>query len=170
MLFRSWLAVGIVVIIQYLFPGVIVGQKRLKEMAVVVITMREINRSNYLECLRLTVAPEQRDFVSTNAFSLAQSRHYPETVARPLYDPDTMVGFVMYCIAANDDNYWVWRLMVDEKHQGKGYARQAMQLVIAEITRDNTRNKILISLHPANMRAERLYESRGFPHGKNYRG
>ena len=128
------------------------------------ITLREITRSNYLECLRLTVAPEQRELVSTNAFSLAQSRYHPETVPLVIYNQDTMVGFVMYCIDVDDDNYWVWRLMVDEKHQGKGYARQAMQLVIADITRDNTRNKILISFHPANTRAERLYKSLGFKH------
>jgi diamine N-acetyltransferase len=128
------------------------------------LNLREINRENYMECLRLTVAPAQRDFVASNAFSLAQAKYHPQCVPLAIYSDDVMVGFVMYCIDSDDDNYWVWRLMVDERHQRRGYGRRAMELVINRISEDKTRNQVLISFRPDNKVAENLYNSLGFVH------
>jgi diamine N-acetyltransferase len=135
------------------------------------ITLREITRDNYLECLRLKVAPEQEGFVASNAISLAQSKYHPETVPLAIYHDETMVGFIMYCIDSDDDSYWIWRLMVDARYQSKGYGTQAMKQVIERITADKSRNKVFISFEPENSNAERLYAGLGFVHtGEIMRG
>lgn len=38
------------------------------------ITFREIDKSNYMECISLKVKDEQRGFVADNARSLAEAR------------------------------------------------------------------------------------------------
>ena len=40
----------------------------------------EIDRYNYLSVLDLSVSPEQKDFVATNQYSLAQAYAQPECV------------------------------------------------------------------------------------------
>ena len=45
----------------------------------------EIDRYNYLSVLDLSVSPEQKDFVATNQYSLAQAYAQPECVPFALY-------------------------------------------------------------------------------------
>lgn len=44
-----------------------------------------------------------------------------------------MVGFTLYGIDDEDQQYWMYRLMIDEKHQGKGFGTQAVRLVIEDV-------------------------------------
>ena len=47
------------------------------------ITFREIDKSNYMECICLKVKDEQRGFVADNARSLAEARFvYPGRLFR----------------------------------------------------------------------------------------
>ena len=48
----------------------------------------------------------------------------------PIYDGDIPVGFVMIQDIPDYNIYTVWRLMIGEKYQGKGYGRSAMEQVI----------------------------------------
>ena len=57
-----------------------------------IVTLQPITRDNWLQCVRLNVAPEQKHFVASNAVSLAA------------YDGDTMVGFAMYAWNTNDNS------------------------------------------------------------------
>ncbi len=68
------------------------------------MTLREITRENWLQCVRLKVAPEQEPFVAPNGVSLAQSKYEPEWVPLALYDDDEMVGFVMYGVSQRRAN------------------------------------------------------------------
>ena len=56
------------------------------------MTLREIGRENWEQCVRLEVAPEQERFVASNAVSLAQSKYEPEWTPLALYDGEEMVG------------------------------------------------------------------------------
>jgi len=48
------------------------------------ITFREIDADNWLTCVRLTVGPEQTDFVASNVFSLAQAAYQRQPRLIPL--------------------------------------------------------------------------------------
>jgi ribosomal protein S18 acetylase RimI-like enzyme len=50
-----------------------------------------------------------------------------------------MVGFVMYGIDADDDNYWIYRLMIDARHQRKGYGRAAMTELLRRLQESGER-------------------------------
>ena len=49
------------------------------------ITFREIDKSNYMECICLKVKDEQRGFVADNARSLAEARFEEGLYTRAVY-------------------------------------------------------------------------------------
>jgi ribosomal protein S18 acetylase RimI-like enzyme len=52
---------------------------------------------------------------------------------------------------------------IDVKFQGRGYGKQAMQLIIRDIEgRDDRTDVILVGYHQDNFHAKRLYEKVGF--------
>jgi diamine N-acetyltransferase len=128
------------------------------------ITLRDVTRDNWLECVRLKVAEDQQRYVASNAVSLAQSKYEPECVPLAVYDGETMVGFVMY----HPEDYglsklwFIERLMVGQQYQGKGYGRAAMEGLIAHLKAIPGYAAILISFIPVNTAADRLYSSLGF--------
>lgn len=86
-------------------------------------TLKPITKDNWHAAIRLEVAPEQRKFVASNLYSIAQSQFEPGTVLLGIYNEDeTMVGFLMY--GPYHDEMWIWRLMVDQQYQGRGYGLQ----------------------------------------------
>ena len=133
------------------------------------LSLVEIDRHNYLSILDLSVSEEQRSFVASNTYSLAQAFVQPECVPLALYAENKPVGFAMYCIDESDREYWIYRLMIDQRHQGRGYGRAAMLLLIDRIRSemDEQRHRIFISFEPENEVAKSLYESLGFvPDGR----
>ena len=133
----------------------------------------EIDRYNYLSVLDLSVSAEQRDFVATNQYSLAQAYVQPECVPLALYAENKPVGFAMYSLDADDHQYWIYRLMIDQRYQGVGYGREAMKLLIERIRElmDDEHKRIYISFEPENEIAKSLYESLGFvPDGRTLYG
>ncbi|MWV44320.1 GNAT family N-acetyltransferase [Paenibacillus sp. HJL G12] len=126
------------------------------------IALKEIDRSNFFDVIKLKVADEQNEFVATNLFSLAQAKAFPECVCLAIYHDDILVGFTMYCIDKEDHEYWIYRLMIDSKHQSKGYGKVAMEMLIERIKEDIQHRVIYISFEPENAWAKHLYEKLGF--------
>lgn len=44
-----------------------------------------------------------------------------------------MIGFTLYGLDEDDQEYWIYRMMIDQKHQGKGYSVKALSLIINDI-------------------------------------
>lgn len=133
------------------------------------VRLAEIDRYNYLSILDLAVSAEQRDFVTSNTYSLAQAYAQPECVPLALYVENRPVGFTMYCLDRDDHEYWIYRLMIDQRHQGRGYGREAMLLLIDHIRSiaEEDNRYLFISFEPKNKIARQLYESLGFvPDGR----
>jgi len=128
------------------------------------VTLREITRDNWRECVKVKVEASQNQFVASNVFSLAQSKYEPECVPLAVYDDEQMVGFVMY---RPEDHglakiWFIDRLLIGAEHQKKGYGRAAMQALIERLRSQKGYNAILISFVPENAVAEQLYRSLGF--------
>lgn len=75
-----------------------------------------------------------------------------------------MVGFTLYGIDDDDHEYWIYRMMIDQKYQGKEYGKQAVKLVIEDIRKLKEPHHITITLsyEPSNVHAKRIYEKMGF--------
>jgi diamine N-acetyltransferase len=101
--------------------------------AVVLLPLTDENRPE-LEALRVTTA--QRAFVSSVTDSLAEAERYAD--ANPLvfglYDRETPVGFVMIADEVDDPDYiahFLWKLLIDERFQRRGFGTAALDLVAA---------------------------------------
>ena len=131
------------------------------------IHFKEIDRNNFFDVIDLKVAEEQKNFVATNVFSLAQAKAFPECIPFAIYNDEDLVGFIMYCMDTDDHEYWIYRLMIDHKYQGKGYGKAAMDKLIDMIKEDTSHHVIYLSFEPENIGAKQLYEKLGFkPDGR----
>lgn len=126
------------------------------------MTLRPITVENWETCIDLKVAPEQAYFVADNTYSLAQAAYEDDCVPRGIYVDETMVGFLMYWHLPPDTTYHINRLMIDVAHQGKGYGRRALELLIAELKAQPDCEAIGITYEPSNTQARQLYLKLGF--------
>ena len=131
------------------------------------LELNEINRDNFEAVIELSVHDDQRSFVASNVFSIAQAKAYPECIPMAVYADNTLVGFVMYGMDLDDNEYWISRLMIDKRYQKQGYGRNAMNCVLDKLERLEGYQKVYISFEPENIGAKRLYENMGFtPDGR----
>ncbi|MEZ5424838.1 MAG: GNAT family N-acetyltransferase [Pyrinomonadaceae bacterium] len=126
------------------------------------VSLREITADNFKVCVNLKVAERQKTFVAPNVMSIAQSKVSPTYLPFAVYAGEEMVGFVMYGLDTDDNRYYLSRLMIDEKHQGKGYGRAATLEVIERLKNLDDCREIFLSFVPGNNEAEKLYLDVGF--------
>ena len=130
------------------------------------ITLRTIDDENRAECESLKVTDEQRRYIASNADSLNEAVENAG-VARPfaIYAGDKMIGFTMFAFDEEnedpEDKYWLWRFMIDEKYQGRGYGRAALKEII-KYFEDEHADIITLSTKESNLRALHLYHQAGF--------
>lgn len=126
------------------------------------VRLEPITPQNFDECIDLKVSDAQTGFVASNLYSIAQTKVYPDMEPFAVYAGDQMVGFVMFGFSVNFKRYFLVRLMVDARFQGKGYGRAATLEVIEKMRRIEDCKEIYLSCVPENTNAERLYKSIGF--------
>lgn len=128
------------------------------------LQLKAITKENWYKAISLRVREDQVNFVASNVVSLAQLNFLENFTAKGIYHDDEMVGFALYGIDNDDHEYWIYRMMIDQNHQGKGYGKKAIQLVIDDIRerKEDRHQTISLSYEPANEHAKRIYENMGF--------
>ncbi|CAM4311787.1 spermidine acetyltransferase [Bacillus cereus] len=126
--------------------------------------LKPIDKSNWKEAIRLSVKEKQQTFIASNLYSIAEVQFLDNFYVKGIYLDEKMIGFTMFGIDSDDNNYWIYRLMIDEKFQGKGIGKQAIYLVIDDIKRNNHTNisLIMIGYAPENLTAKFVYKKAGF--------
>ena len=127
------------------------------------IKLDEITADNLEVVLKLKVSKEQENFVSTPAYSLAQAYVYRNN-AYPfaIYADDTLVGFIMFGFYELRNQYTLWKFLIDEKYQNKGYGKMALALGIEYMKKQYDIKEMYTGVAIDNDVAERLYHSVGF--------
>lgn len=110
----------------------------------------------------LRVAPEQQGFVASNAQSMQQADQHTYCYPLGIYADGALVGFAMYALDPEENNYWLYRLMIDQRFQGRGYGSAALQAVIALMDALPDCTSIVLGVEPENALAARLYARNGF--------
>ena len=126
------------------------------------VSLRPVTPENFNEVARMQVRNDQKHFVASNLYSLAEAHVFPERYPLAIYADEIPVGFLMYCYWEERQQYWIFRLLVDEKYQGHGYGRAAMRLAIERIRALPGCTQIYISYEPENNAARTLYARLGF--------
>ena len=136
------------------------------------LEVRPVTKENWKELIALKVRDDQKHFVASNLYSIAEAQfgeHIPgeghwDMMPFGIYDEDKPVGFLM--ISYNYDfarfQGFILRLMVDEKFQGKGYGKFGMNWMLERYRSDERVKAVAISYEPDNEAARTLYASLGF--------
>ncbi len=126
------------------------------------MSLREITSGNYLEAVDLAVRADQMDFVALNSVSLVEAAYERGRMPRAIYAGENMVGFVLLSRNRHTGVFWISQLMIDQRFQGLGYGRRAMELALDVLYLMSEKPKICLSFAPTNIVAKNLYESLGF--------
>ncbi len=142
------------------------------------LRIEKINGKNVWEILKLRVSESQKEFVAANDVSIIEA--YTTVTANGfafpfgIYDGKTPVGFMMIGYDSADywedapdiarGNYSLWRLMIDENYQKKGFGREAVGLGLDFIKSFpcGKSEYCWLSYEPENEVARQLYRSFGF--------
>lgn len=130
----------------------------------------ELNAENWYDCCELEVSTDQKEYIESNAISIAQSKFEPTLKPYAIYAGEKVVGFLMYNSVQEElDGYWIYRIMVDKNFQGQGIGKAATRLMISEMATLPNAKKIVVGYHPENLGAHHLYSSLGFiDHGDRF--
>ena len=124
------------------------------------IRLVSVTKANRTQVTALELAPEQMDFVASNADSLEEAESDEDARPRVVMAGDRVVGFLMY--DASDDEAMIYRFMIDRAHQGKGYGKAALRELLDEIRDLGHVREVSICYEPENEAARHLYGAAGF--------
>ncbi|MDJ0588767.1 MAG: GNAT family N-acetyltransferase [Pleurocapsa sp. MO_226.B13] len=128
------------------------------------IELKEVTKNNWIDCIDLSLYPEQEGNLAANVATIAESKFEPHYQLRAIYKKEKVIGFLAFCVEDDPPNpelYWLFRFMIDKNFQGQGYGTKALKLVIEEIK--NLGAKRIQTMHkPKNKIAGKLYQKIGF--------
>ena len=131
------------------------------------ITFREITSDNYSQVLNLKITPAQEaaKFVSPVVRSLADAWFYREegiTYPKAIYADEDLVGFIMYELHTEEQQVFIWRFLIDQRYQGKGYGRQTIEAVLAMAKEQAQITKVVADYVDGNEPMKKILLDLGF--------
>lgn len=138
-------------------------------MVGVTVTLREVTEDNLESVLALRTTPDQERFVSTVRGSLAEAAAHPEGNPwyRAVYADERPVGFVMLSWDVEPrlpdirGPWFLWKLLIDHRHQRAGYGREVVRQVV-ELVRAQNGTELLTSHVPGEGGPAGFYARLGF--------
>lgn len=119
----------------------------------------------------LNVREEQTGFVASNLMTMAQSVFEPGSEIYGIWKDKSPVGLLAIVDMSHPeadldegddpDGIYIWRLMVDQTHQGRGYGRAALEFA-KSLAQERGRSKLVISVVDEPGGAMPLYKVFGF--------
>jgi diamine N-acetyltransferase len=103
----------------------------------VMITLREVTAATVRAVTSLRVAPEQENYVASNAVSIAQAYFAQDAWFRAIYADEQLIGFAMLRDGTllSPENakpeVSLWRFMISHHYQKLGYGGEALSLLVS---------------------------------------
>lgn len=131
------------------------------------VTLRDITGDNYFQVLDLKISPEQEaaKFVAPVVRSLADAWYYREegiTYPKAIYAKEDLVGFIMYDLDPESQQVFIWRFLIDQRYQGKGYGRQTIETVLAMAKEQAQMTKVVADYVDGNEPMKKILLGLGF--------
>jgi len=137
-------------------------------MSTATVTLREITDANRDDIVALSAGAAEGRFVASVAKSFKDAAETPEGNPwyRAIYAGDEPVGFLMLSWNVTPapgifGPWFLWRLLIDERFQGRGYGRETIRLVL-DLIRPEGATELLTSYVPGADGPEGFYEKLGF--------
>ena len=126
------------------------------------LTYEKVNLKNIKSFLSLDITSEQKELMPTSHLrTLWDNFRISYSELFRIRNENDTVGYVLLYPCPRIIKYNVGRLYIDMKHQRKGYGKQAL-LWSMEKLKEKGASRILLSVHPDNAVARKLYENVGF--------
>lgn len=134
------------------------------------VVLRSVSDVDRAALLDLRVAPHQACFVSDSAATLDEAAAMPEAYVRAVCVSEEAVGLVMYGLDREEKAPWIYRFLIDQRHQGRGLGGAALEATVHEVALVfPLRRAVFIGVRPENTDARMLYERHGFkPDGRTF--
>ena len=131
------------------------------------ITLQEIDMSNFTAVSALKVKDDQKGFVGTADWiiALAYADRSSNAHAMAIVLDDIPIGILMTSEFTMEDGtgfYYLCQLFVDAAHQQRGYGRQAMGIIIDMLSKERHYDSLRLDVDQADIAAIHLYRSLGF--------
>jgi diamine N-acetyltransferase len=135
------------------------------------VTIHDVTRANWRATLALAVRSDQRQFIAehTPIAAIILSKAYVGAGGMR-WEPyafsagGALVG--MTALASEPERsalVWLYHFFIDERYQGQGYGQAALAALISQVTRRQPPcQSLLLTTHPDNHVAQRLYTDMGF--------
>lgn len=127
------------------------------------ISLRKVDKENFRKVVGMKLVNGGQEFVAPNVYSLAQAWVFYEE-ARPfaIYKDEEVIGFMMLGVDEKEREADIWRFMIAEEQQGKGYGTEAMKVAIEIIKNEKKFDCVALSYVPGNDVGQHVYEKLGF--------
>lgn len=111
-----------------------------------------------------TLTREQQDCVNPAGFSIGRAYLHPENnyPCVILNAQGQRVGFILLYKWLGLGDEYSWSYYIDQRHQGKGYGRNAAKLAIRILKAADPAMPIKLATEAENRKAQKLYRSLGF--------
>ncbi len=131
------------------------------------LSIKIIPRENWDTIKALSVHNEQDHFIETSEQCLNDAKNDAYNMKwnfYGIYVVDTLIGFAMHGKTTHlfSTQVWLDRFMIDKEHQGKGYGKKSMSLILEKMYEEYSCKKIYLSVHEDNYNAIMLYEKLKF--------
>jgi len=131
------------------------------------VRLREVTRDTVNVICDLKVSKEQEQFVAPNSISIAEAHFSNEAWFRAVYADETPVGFVMLAEVPKEERarigtHFLWRFMIDERYQGRGYGRKALESVMQHLKEKSNVNALHTSCREGKGSPKGFYINMGF--------
>jgi GNAT superfamily N-acetyltransferase len=135
----------------------------------VTVSLRQITEANIHDVLGVRTTPEQEQFVTNVADSIAEATDHPQGNPwyRAVYVDEQPVGFVMLSWNVRpqpphiNGPWFLWKLLIDSRHQRRGYGQEVVRQIV-ELVSAHGATELLTSYVPGDGDPSGFYARLGF--------
>lgn len=127
------------------------------------VELEALNVDNWLTVCDLSVSDEQKVFFNiSNVYWIGISRYEEKSELFAIKADGEYVGLIGGGFDEDGITGYINPLMIDSHHQGNGYAKQAIRLMIEYLRGQLHVTKINLGHRKINIAANQMYDSLGF--------
>lgn len=129
------------------------------------IQLKLVDETTFEAVVQLSVAQKDERRLASNLYSLAQAWLYRE---KETFEPlailagKRVVGFLLLLKEEEKESYLIWRLMIDQSYQNRGYGKEALKWVIRRARNDPACSHLVTSYVVGNHKMRGILDGLGF--------
>lgn len=137
------------------------------------LSFREITEENYRDVLKIrqTKEQEEKKYVANVVYSLADAWLYRNdgmTHPYAIYRQETLVGFILIEEDTEDNQYFIWRMIIDEKYQHQGIGSAVVDLAIEKTRAHPQLEKVVADYVEGHDIMKKILIKKGFVQTNEY--